>query len=50
MPPFFGDREVEMRQPLVAGNWKMNGSLSSVRELLAGIKAGIGGISKCEVA
>jgi triosephosphate isomerase len=39
-----------MRQPLVAGNWKMNGSLASVRELLAGIKAGIGGISKCEVA
>jgi triosephosphate isomerase len=39
-----------MRQPLVAGNWKMNGSLSSVRELLAGIKAGVGGVSKCEVA
>ena len=39
-----------MRQPLVAGNWKMNGSLASVRELLAGIKAGIGDIQKCEVA
>jgi len=39
-----------MRQPLVAGNWKMNGSLASVRELLAGIKAGIGDIKKCEVA
>lgn len=39
-----------MRQPLVAGNWKMNGSLTSVRELLSGIKAGIGDIKKCEVA
>jgi len=39
-----------MRKPLVAGNWKMNGSLGSVRELLAGVKAGIGGIDKCEVA
>jgi triosephosphate isomerase len=28
----------------------MNGSVESVRELLAGVKAGIGGISKCEVA
>jgi triosephosphate isomerase len=46
----FGVEEIIMRQPLVAGNWKMNGSLASVRELLAGIKAGIGGISKCEVA
>ena len=39
-----------MRQPLVAGNWKMNGSLASVRELLSGLKAGIGDIGKCEVA
>jgi len=39
-----------MRQPLVAGNWKMNGSVQSVRELLSGLKAGIGDISKCEVA
>ncbi len=39
-----------MRQPLVAGNWKMNGSSKSVRELLAGIKAGIAGFVKCEVA
>jgi len=33
-----------MRIPLVAGNWKMNGSLSSTQELLAGIKQGIGAI------
>jgi triosephosphate isomerase len=39
-----------MRKPLVAGNWKMNGSLASVRELLAGVKAGVGDVSKCEVA
>ena len=39
-----------MRQPLVAGNWEMNGSLESVRELLSGLKAGIGDITKCEVA
>ncbi len=39
-----------MRQPLVAGNWKMNGSKASAEELLAGIKAGIGGIQQTEVA
>jgi len=39
-----------MRKPLVAGNWKMNGSLESVRELLTGIRDGSGGIDKCEVA
>ena len=39
-----------MRQPLVAGNWKMNGSTESARELLAGIKAGVAGVAKCEVA
>ena len=33
-----------MRIPLVAGNWKMNGSLSSIQELLTGIKQGIGAI------
>lgn len=39
-----------MRQPLVAGNWKMNGSTESARELLAGIKAGASKVSKCHVA
>jgi triosephosphate isomerase (TIM) len=39
-----------MRQPLVAGNWKMNGSLEGVRALLAGIKAGIATVTKAEVA
>ena len=39
-----------MRQPLVAGNWKMNGSRTSVKALLDGIKAGIGDVNKAEVA
>lgn len=30
-----------MRQILVAGNWKMNGTRESVAELMAGIKAGL---------
>ena len=34
-----------MRQTLVAGNWKMNGSLETNQVLLEGIKAGVGGIS-----
>jgi triosephosphate isomerase len=39
-----------MRQPLVAGNWKMNGSRSAVGELLEGIKAGLAGVKTAEVA
>jgi len=39
-----------MRQPLVAGNWKMNGTRASVAELLDGLKAGIGGVTTAEVA
>ncbi len=39
-----------MRTPLVAGNWKMNGSLASVRELLAGLKAGIAEVKMADVA
>lgn len=31
-----------MRQPMVAGNWKMNGSSESVSQLIEGIKAGVG--------
>ncbi|MEZ5584832.1 MAG: triose-phosphate isomerase [Candidatus Competibacteraceae bacterium] len=29
-----------MRRPLVAGNWKMNGSLQSIQELLTTVKSG----------
>jgi len=39
-----------MRQPLIAGNWKMNGSRASIKELLDGLKAGIGEVKTAEVA
>ncbi|MDX1253024.1 MAG: triose-phosphate isomerase [Gammaproteobacteria bacterium] len=39
-----------MRQPLVAGNWKMNGSRASVRALVEGAKAGLGGVGQVQVA
>lgn len=39
-----------MRRPLVAGNWKMNGSLESVNALMAGIKATIQRAGGTEVA
>lgn len=40
-----------MRRKLVAGNWKMNGSLESIRALVAALKQGVGaGLSKVEVA
>ncbi|MDQ7016368.1 MAG: triose-phosphate isomerase [Gammaproteobacteria bacterium] len=38
-----------MRQPMVAGNWKLNGSRESVAALIAGISAGISAVSKSEV-
>jgi triosephosphate isomerase len=34
-----------MRQTLVAGNWKMNGSTASITELLDGLKAGMSDVS-----
>lgn len=39
-----------MRQPLVAGNWKMNGSRASIAELLNGLKQGVGQVTTAEVA
>jgi triosephosphate isomerase len=38
-----------MRQPLVAGNWKMNGSPGSVKALVEGIKAGIDAVTTAEM-
>jgi triosephosphate isomerase len=38
-----------MRQPLVAGNWKMNGSTASAQALLAGIKEGMAAVTRTEV-
>jgi triosephosphate isomerase len=42
--------EIIMRQPLVAGNWKMNGTREGVKTLLEGIKAGIGDVKTAEMA
>jgi len=39
-----------MRQPLVAGNWKMNGSRSSVEQLVDGLLAGAGDLGRAEAA
>lgn len=39
-----------MRQPLVAGNWKMNGSRDSIKALLEGLTAGMGVVKTAEVA
>ena len=39
-----------MRQLVVAGNWKMNGSLESVKTLVTGIKEGMGRVTSTEVA
>jgi len=38
-----------MRQTLVAGNWKMNGSLEANQQLLDGIKAGVAGAVSAKV-
>ena len=39
-----------MRQVLVAGNWKMNGSRESIRSLLDGVTGGMGDVKSAEVA
>jgi triosephosphate isomerase len=39
-----------MRQPIIAGNWKMNGSRASIKELLDGLMAGIDEVKTAEVA
>lgn len=39
-----------MRTTLVAGNWKMNGSQSSVKELIAGVTEGAQSLNSVEVA
>ncbi len=38
-----------MRQTLVAGNWKMNGTLESVHALVGGIKSGLDTVTDTEV-
>ena len=39
-----------MRQPLVAGNWKMNGSAASIDGLMAGIKQGLADVKTAAIA
>ncbi|MCK7574895.1 MAG: triose-phosphate isomerase [Chromatiales bacterium] len=39
-----------MRQPLIAGNWKMNGTRAGAESLIRGVLAGSSGISKAEIA
>jgi len=39
-----------MRKPIIAGNWKMNGTRSSIKELLEGVKAGMSDVKSAEVA
>jgi triosephosphate isomerase len=39
-----------MRQPLIAGNWKMNGSRESVKVLLDGIKHSVHDVSTAQMA
>jgi triosephosphate isomerase len=39
-----------MRQPLVTGNWKMNGSKQSIADLLDGLKQGVGEVNSAELA
>ena len=39
-----------MRKILIAGNWKMNGSVSMVNDLITGVVAGANNLSKVETA
>ncbi len=39
-----------MRIPLVAGNWKLNGTRASIKELVEGLQSGISAIKKTQVA
>lgn len=39
-----------MRRPFVAGNWKLNGSKQSIKNLLEGIVGGLQDVKKAEVA
>ncbi|MES2950904.1 MAG: triose-phosphate isomerase [Pseudomonadota bacterium] len=39
-----------MKKQLIAGNWKMNGSLATNEALVAALAAGVGGSAQCHVA
>ena len=38
-----------MRKPFIAGNWKMHKTLAEARELIAGIRAGLEGVTGVDV-
>jgi triosephosphate isomerase len=38
-----------MRQPLVAGNWKLNGSQERIKNLVEGIMGGVGAVTVAEI-
>ena len=38
------------RRPLVAANWKMNGTLHGIRTLSADLRAGLQGVNRTDVA
>lgn len=39
-----------MRRPLIAGNWKLNGSLSSISELISGMRERLPAVKNAELA
>ena len=39
-----------MRHPLVMGNWKLNGSIHMVHELIAALRKEVSGVAGCDVA
>ena len=41
---------IEMRHPLVMGNWKLNGSRHVVNELVANLRKELAGVTGCAVA
>jgi triosephosphate isomerase len=45
----FFKRELTMRQPIIAGNWKMNGSRKSIADLMSGLKNGVAEVGDVEM-
>jgi triosephosphate isomerase len=49
-PPHFERMVVFVRTPLIAGNWKMHGSTSQVKELIDGIRKGASAFADIDIA
>jgi len=43
-------RKLNMRRTLIAGNWKMNGSLESINELMKGLTDGVSSVTNADMA